>query len=139
MGEKNFFKFVTLISFILLTGCSDEEVCIDSDLVFLNNTIYTANSDQPKAELLAIKDDKIIFVGSASQVNSYDCGSNRVSSLENSFIYPGFIDAHAHLKGIGYRELNLNLQGAESLKSMLTQVKIYSNQVEIGEWIIGRG
>ena len=139
MSEKHFFKFVTLISFILLTGCSDEEVCIDSDLVFLNNTIYTANSDQPKAELLAIKDDKIIFVGSASQVNSYDCGSNRVSSLENSFIYPGFIDAHAHLKGIGYRELNLNLQGAESLKSMLTQVKIYSNQVEIGEWIIGRG
>ena len=72
MSEKHFFKFVTLISFILLTGCSDEEVCIDSDLVFLNNTIYTANSDQPKAELLAIKDDKIIYVGSASQVNSYD-------------------------------------------------------------------
>ena len=139
MKSKNTLKLIISISFILIAGCSEETQCIDSDLVFLNNTIYTANPDQPKAELLAIKAGKIIYVGSSSQVNSYNCGNNKVSELENSFIFPGFIDAHAHLKGIGYRELNLNLQGAESLKSMLTQVKIHSNELEAGDWVIGRG
>ena len=65
--------------------------------------------------------------------------NNTVLDLNNSFVFPGFIDAHAHLKGIGYREIDLNLQGAESLKSMLTQVQIYANKKLSGDWVVGRG
>ena len=130
MKSKNTLKLIISISFILIAGCSEETQCIDSDLVFLNNTIYTANPDQPKAELLAIKAGKIIYVGSSSQVNSYNCGNNKVSELENSFIFPGFIDAHAHLKGIGYRELNLNLinpilSKILSLQILMTSYTVY--------------
>ena len=59
--------------------------------------------------------------------------------MKDAFVYPGFIDAHAHLKGIGYREITLNLQEAESLKDMLTQVKIHSNKLNKGDWIVGKG
>ena len=116
-----------------------EKDCIDADLVLINAKVYTANEKLPEAEAVAILKDKIIFVGSANESVQYTCNDNRIKDLGGNFIFPGFIDAHAHLKGIGYREMNLNLQGANSLKEMLTQVEIYANGLEPGKWVIGRG
>ena len=101
---------------IFLSACETEQACKPADLVILNTEIYTANEGQAKAEALAILDGKFIFVGSNKDSLPYQCGTTESLNLENSFVYPGFIDAHAHLKGIGYREINLNLQGAEKLK-----------------------
>ena len=134
------FKIATyFIIAIIISGCSTEEQCIDSDLVIFNTMIYTANHEDPIAEALAIKGNKLIYVGKNSGIGNFNCGNNAVLDLKNSYVYPGFIDAHAHLKGIGYRELDLNLQGADSLKRMLTQVQIHSNKVQSGNWVVGRG
>jgi|TARA_B100000767_G_C19763717_1_gene536413 predicted amidohydrolase YtcJ len=128
-----------IVLVILFSACSKEEACIEADLVVFNTNIYTGFTDAPKAEALAIKDKKFIFVGSNSEASVFTCGTNKTVDLQGVHVYPGFIDAHAHLKGIGYREMNLNLQGAESLKSMLTQVEIHSNKLTKGSWVVGRG
>ena len=128
-----------LVIILFVTGCSSEKTCIESDLVLVNTKIYTANPKNPTAEALAIKNGKFVFIGTNTEAQNFNCGESKLLDLEGSFVYPGFIDAHAHLKGIGYREINLNLQGAESLKGMLTQVKIHSNTVSEGSWVIGRG
>ena len=137
----NINKTQTFILVIVLfaTGCSSEKTCIESDLVLINTKIYTANPNNPTAEALAIKNGKFVFIGTNTEAQNFNCGESKLLDLEGSFVYPGFIDAHAHLKGIGYRELNLNLQGADSLKSMLTQVTIHANKLPIGDWVIGRG
>jgi len=137
----NINKIQTFILVIVLfvTGCSSEKTCIESDLVLINTKIYTANPNNPTAEALAIKNGKFVFIGTNTEAQNFNCGESKLLDLEGSFVYPGFIDAHAHLKGIGYRELNLNLQGADSLKSMLTQVTIHANKLPIGDWVIGRG
>ena len=128
-----------LVIVLFVTGCSSEKTCIESDLVLVNTKIYTANPKNPTAEALAIKNGKFVFIGTNTEAQNFNCGESKLLDLEGSFVYPGFIDAHAHLKGIGYRELNLNLQGADSLKSMLTQVTIHANKLPIGDWVIGRG
>jgi len=128
---------ITII--LLLSSCSVEKDCLEADLVLINAKVYTANEKLPEAEAVAILKDKIIFVGSANESIQYTCNDNRIEDLQGKFIFPGFIDAHAHLKGIGYREMNLNLQGANSLKEMLTQVEIYANKLEQGKWVVGRG
>ena len=128
-----------LVIVLFVTGCSSEKTCIESDLVLINTKIYTANPKNPTAEALAIKNGKFVFIGTNTEAQNFNCGESKLLDLEGSFVYPGFIDAHAHLKGIGYRELNLNLQGADSLKSMLTQVTIHANKLPIGDWVIGRG
>ena len=129
----------SIATILLLSSCSVEKDCIEADLVLINAKVYTANEKLPEAEAVAILKDKIIFVGSANESVQYTCNDNRIKDLGGNFIFPGFIDAHAHLKGIGYREMNLNLQGANSLKEMLTQVEIYANGLEPGKWVIGRG
>lgn len=132
------FISIAIIS-ILFSSCSKQVECLSADLVLVNGKIYTASEAMPVAEVLAIKDNKFIFVGSQKDSSSYNCELNKTLDLSDTFIFPGFIDAHAHLKGIGYREINLNLQGANSLKEMLTQVEIYANQIDPGNWVIGRG
>ena len=129
----------SIATILLLSSCSVEKDCIEADLVLINAKVYTANEKLPEAEAVAILKDKIIFVGSAKESVQYTCNDNRIKDLGGNFLFPGFIDAHAHLKGIGYREMNLNLQGANSLKEMLTQVEIYANGLEPGKWVIGRG
>ena len=129
----------SIATILLLSSCSVEKDCIEADLVLINAKVYTANEKLPEAEAVAILKDKIIFVGSANESVQYTCNDNRIKDLGGNFLFPGFIDAHAHLKGIGYREMNLNLQGANSLKEMLTQVEIYANGLEPGKWVIGRG
>jgi len=139
MTKKIRFYGLSITIAFLFFGCSQDEVCLDADLVLINTKVYTANSSQPEADALAIKGDKFVFVGTSTDSTDYNCGNNTVLDLNNSFVYPGFIDAHAHLKGIGYREIDLNLQGAESLKSMLTQVQIHANKKLSGDWVVGRG
>ena len=128
-----------IVIILLLSSCSVEKDCLEADLVLINAKVYTANEKLPEAEAVAILKDKIIFVGSANESIQYTCNDNRIEDLQGNFIFTGFIDAHAHLKGIGYREMNLNLQGANSLKEMLTQVEIYANKLEQGKWVVGRG
>ena len=131
-------KFTYFLLTALLVSCSQEEACLDADLVLYNSKIYTADSINTVAESVAIKDDSIIFVGSNKDIESYKC-SAVIMDLSDAFVYPGFIDAHVHLKGTGYRELTLNLQGSKSLKEMLTSVQIYANKIPKGEWVVGRG
>ncbi len=131
-------KFTYFLLTALLVSCSQEEACLDADLVLYNSKIYTADSINTVAESVAIKDDSIIFVGSNKDIESYKCNAV-IMDLSDAFVYPGFIDAHVHLKGTGYRELTLNLQGSKSLKEMLTSVQIYANKIAKGEWVVGRG
>ena len=130
-----------IIYFLLiatLISCSQEEACLDADLVLYNSKIYTADSNNSVVESVAVKDGSIIFAGSNKEVGSYKCNAE-IMNLSDVFVYPGFIDSHVHLKGTGYRELSLNLQGSKSLKEMLTSVQIYANSLPKGEWVVGRG
>ena len=132
--------FLILFSIIFLTNCSNNETsCKAADIVLTNTTIYTLNKSAPVAKSLAFLDDTLVFVGTNELSKEYQCGEAKIIDLKGSFVYPGFVDSHAHLKGIGNRENSLNLQGINSLKEMLTAVEIYSNGVESGEWVIGRG
>ena len=125
---------------IFLVNCSkNETTCEVADVVLTNATIYTLNESLPIAESLAFLGNTIVFVGSNLSSQNYQCGDAEIIDLEGNYVYPGFVDSHAHLKGIGRRENSLNLQGTKSLKEMLTAVEIYSNGIEPGEWVVGRG
>lgn len=112
--------------------------CLDVDLILTNGTIYSGLNDRSFVGTIASKDSKIIYVGDILP-DSLHCAGAKVINLSGKYIYPGFTDAHGHLKGIGYRELSLNLQGISSLSETLEVVKNYLSTKEPGDWIIGRG
>jgi predicted amidohydrolase YtcJ len=110
-----------------------------ADLVFKNGNIYTVNARQPMAEAVAVKGDRIIFVGSNRLAQNYVGRNTRVIDLGGRTMVPGMTDAHHHLSGVGFREMTLNLEGLTSLGAFLAKVKERVDQKQPGEWVTGRG
>ena len=137
LGKKDLFIYILLA--IFFSSCSENQSCKSADVVLINSTIYTLNDSAPNAQAVAFLGDTLVFVGSNALSKEYQCNDAKVIDLKGSYVYPGFVDSHAHLKGIGHRENSLNLQGIDSLKEMLTTVEIFSNGIQPGEWVVGRG
>lgn len=110
-----------------------------ADLVFNNGNIYTVNDAQPQAQAVAIRNDRIVFVGSNASVRQWVGRKTRVVDLKGKTMVPGMTDAHHHLFGVGFREITLNLEGITSLNDFLAKVKARVDQARPGDWITGRG
>src|SRR5712692_5869950 len=110
-----------------------------ADVVFVNGNVYTVNEKQPRAEAVAVKGDRIVFVGSNANAKQFQGGRTRVIDLHGETVVPGMTDAHYHFIGVGQREMNLNLEGITNLQDFLVKVKARVDQAKPGEWVTGRG
>src|SRR5262245_36048616 len=110
-----------------------------ADIVFKNGNIYTVDEDKPKAEAVAAKFGKIVFVGSNADAKKYEVKGVKVIDLKGATVVPGMTDAHYHFSGVGLREMNLNLEGTTSLEDFLAKVKARVDKAKPGEWVTGRG
>ncbi len=135
--------FTHLFIVIALTAIGllvvNPEVQTSADVVYRNGNVYTLNSSRPKAEAVAVKADRIVFVGSNIEAQKYVGKSTRVVDLQGKTMVPGMTDAHQHLPGVGFREMTLNLEGVTSLEDFLGKVKGRVDQASPGEWVTGRG
>jgi predicted amidohydrolase YtcJ len=111
----------------------------DVDLVLTNGNIYTVNQKQPHAEAVAVKGDRIVFVGSNEDARKFRGDRTRAIDLGGKTVVPGLTDSHCHIFGIGEREMRLNLEGTNSLQDFLAKVKERVSHTEKGKWITGRG
>src|SRR5215510_5967979 len=130
---------------ILIVGCLlfafvPANVRIEpADMVFQNGNIYTVNERQPQAEAIAVKGDRIVFVGSNQDAQKYVGPRTRTIDLKGNTVVPGLTDSHHHLSGVGFREMTLNLEGITNLEDFLAKIKTRVDQAKPGEWISGRG
>ncbi|WP_192347957.1 amidohydrolase [Algoriphagus sp. Y33] len=123
---------------IILLSCSPEK-SDPADLIFTNGVIYTVNEDQPKAEAVAVKNGMIIAVGSAEEIEKHKAENTEVIDLQGNTMTPGIIESHAHLMGIGYNKLELDLMYVKTYDELVEKVAQAVAQAKPGEWITGRG
>jgi predicted amidohydrolase YtcJ len=132
--------FVIVLSVLLLSlGPAPQRAESTADIVFKNGNVYTANDKSPRAQAIAVKADKIVFVGTNAAAQKFVGANTRVVDLKGSTVLPGFTDSHQHLSGVGLREMTLNLEGTTSLEDLLAKVKARVDQAKPGEWVTGRG
>lgn len=134
-------SIVAVLSFAaLLPGGIQNAQVEPADLVFKNGNVYTVNEAQPKAEAIAVKYGRIVFVGSNADAKKYEAKkSANVVDLKGATVVPGLADAHYHFAGVGFREMNLNLEGTVSLEDFLAKVKARVDKAKPGDWVTGRG
>ena len=133
---------VTLVTAVILACAAVPErqtQTSTADIVFKNGNVYTVNERTPKAEAIAVKADRIVFVGSNEEAQRFVGSQTRVIDLQGKTVLPGLVDAHQHLPGVGFREITLNLEGTTSLEDFLAKVKARVDQAKPGEWVTGRG
>ena len=108
--------------------------------LFINGNVYTGNERAPRAEAIAVKGSRIIFVGTnAAAKKEFQSPETRVIDLAGKTVVPGLTDSHCHIFGVGEREMNLNLEGTDRLEAFLAKVRERVAKTERAKWITGRG
>src|ERR1051325_7536749 len=91
--------------------CSPFSQAEKADLVLKNAVITTMNPAMPQASALAIRGDRIVRVGSDKEVSVFIGPQTHVLDLNGNFVYPGFIDSHAHIRNLGSLHLQMDFIG----------------------------
>lgn len=141
------FGTLLLGAFFLAAACVQQNDAPDettqperhATLIFTGGPIYTGLDDAPTVEAVAVVGDAIAAVGSAALIRE-TAGENAVTiDLEGAALYPGFVDAHAHLLGVGMREMTLNLENAGSVAELVSIIAASRQYTDENETIYGRG
>jgi len=128
-------RIILLFVIPFLFSCTSEKKQID--LLVKDATVYTVNSSFETAEAFAIKDGKIIEVGTSKNLESkYE--ATKTLLLEGKTIVPGLIDAHAHLYNLGVSMQQVNLFGTKSFDEVLERVIAFQEEKNTN-YILGRG
>ena len=110
---------------------------ISADLVVYNAKIYTVDDQFSIKEAMAVQDGKIVATGTTTQIKN-EFYSNKNLDAAGKFIYPGFIDAHAHFLAYGLGLQTVDLTGTKSWEECLSRLKDYAATHKDG-WLKGRG
>ena len=110
-----------------------------ADLVLTGAMVHTVDPKRPRAEAIAIRGQRIVAVGSNAEVRARIGPATRVLDLAGRTVLPGFNDSHAHLLGIGFARLDVDLIGARSYREVVERVARAVQARAPGEWIQGRG
>ena len=128
-------RIIYALPLLLLLACSASKEKID--LLVHNATIYTVDSSFSIAEAMAIKDGKILETGTnEALLKKYE--SKETLDAKGQFIYPGFIDAHAHFYSYGLGLQTADLTGTDSWQAIIDTLRSFSKSHPDG-WLIGRG
>ena len=110
-----------------------------ADLVLTQGQIITMDPNQPRATALAVKDGRILAVGSASTIAEHVGVATQTLDLNGATAAPGFIEGHGHLYGIGLAKVQVTLSDAQSWDEVVERVARAAAAAKPGEWVIGRG
>ena len=113
-----------------------------ADVVFLNGQIETLNSKQPKANAVAIKDEKFIAIGSDQKIKPLIGPKTKVIDLNQQLVVPGFVDAHTHpMETIWLKESWVDARYPEtpSVKQALLNIAARVNSTPRNQWIYVAG
>jgi predicted amidohydrolase YtcJ len=120
----------------LSLACADTN---SADLVLRNGNIVTVDDDNPSAQAIAVRDGRIVAVGSDADIDEYVGAGTEVIDLEGKTAIPGFIEGHAHFTGVGMSTLQLNLMEVTNWDEVVAMVEEAVADAEPGQLIQGRG
>ncbi|MEP5766062.1 MAG: amidohydrolase family protein [Halieaceae bacterium] len=94
------FAIPGILALLLLSACSEKEAGNAADRVFLNGTVYTADSERSLATALAVRGERITYVGDDAGARALIGDDTQVLDLAGRMLIPGLHDMHIHPMGI---------------------------------------
>jgi len=110
-----------------------------ADLVLRGGRVVTVDQARPEAEAVAIRGDRIVYVGSDAEAEAFTGPETEVIELAGRLAIPGFIEGHGHLMGLGQSRLQLDLMATGSYQDLIDMVADAVAGAQPDEWIVGRG
>lgn len=110
-----------------------------ADLVVTNARVYTSDDNRPTAQALAVREGRIVFVGSERGALALVGPRTERLDLGGKTVLPGIVDAHAHLLNLGQALRTVDLVGTRSYEEVVARVTERARTLPAGTWIRGRG
>lgn len=131
--------FFLTLSVLLFLCCPTSNSAQNSPptLVILNADVRTMDKQIPKAEAVAVTENKISAVGTNSQIRQLISVNTKVIDAKGKLVIPGFNDSHVHFFGVGGRFFSLNLKETKTPGEVLEDLKFYTKYLPDGNWILG--
>jgi len=107
-----------------------------ADKILVNGKIWTVDPGRPWAEAVAVRDHRILAVGSTSDIKKTAGRTTEIIDLENAFVLPGFIDSHVHFINGGQSLMNVQLREARSKEEFIRRIAAKAGELPKGEWIL---
>jgi len=92
-----------------------------------------------RSEAVAIRGDRIVFVGRTREAQAYRGPRTRVLDVAGATVLPGLVDSHTHVAGLGEKASQVDLTGVKTEEEAVSLVAARARGVPKGEWIVGRG
>jgi predicted amidohydrolase YtcJ len=113
LGLTTMTRFVAFHLFgISLLVASSVATDTPADRAYRNGTVFTADAQNPVAEAVAIRDARIVYVGSNEGLIRFIGPATRVKDLKSGFLMPGLVDGHLHPLegGLRLQQCSLNYE-----------------------------
>jgi predicted amidohydrolase YtcJ len=111
----------------------------EADLAFVNGPAYTVDAARSWANAVAVKDGRIVAVGSDDEVHPWVGRRTDVIDLAGRLLLPGFQDSHAHPVASGVDMLQCDLTAAHALADYERIIRTYADEHPDDPWIVGSG
>ncbi len=106
-----------------------------ADAIYTNARIWTGDATQPSAQAIAIREGKLVAVGTVAQAFTHRGPATKVIDLQGRRVVPGFSDAHWHLSTTDQADLT----DAKSPAEIVRRLKAWAAKRPAGSWVVGRG
>lgn len=121
------------------------KTAVPADILYIHGKIITVDSANSIAEAVAVKDGKILAVGSLKDINAYKGPNTVVQDLGGKTMIPGIVDGHSHFMSLS-RSKSVNLSAPPvgtvlNIADLVAALKKFKSEKHIaaGEWISGYG
>ncbi len=110
-----------------------------ADLALMDGNVLTMNPSKPHAEAVAVKNDRIVQVGTNEEISPWIGKDTKLINLEGRTVVPGFIDTHIHVADFGKFLAWVDLKDVTSIEEMKKKIRKRAQKIPKGRWIIGHG
>ena len=109
-------------------------------ILFVNGRVHTMEPALPLAAAVAVRDRRIVAVGSNEDVRALPGGDDwRIVDLRGRAVLPAFTDCHLHFLDYALKASRLSLEDQLSLEESLSRVQEYVQHADPGAWVSGWG
>ena len=110
-----------------------------AELVLLKGKIITVDANDSIVEAVALKNKKIIAVGTNEKIKAYVGEHTETVNLGGKTVTPGFVDSHIHFSGGGRRARSVDLRYVRSMDALIGELRKKAETLPPGRWIQGFG
>jgi predicted amidohydrolase YtcJ len=103
----------------------------------VHGRIWTANRDQPWAEAIAMRGERIVAVGSRDEITRLTDNGTETIDAGDGLVVPGLIDSHIHLVDGGLQLTRVQLRDAATREEFARRIGEFAKKLKAGEWITG--